>query len=553
MKTFIFNDVEYNDFESLGLAFIENIPKALECIQTTEFYKCACSSRVHKAKVRDAIYESYSLQSALSIIIYSFTERLIIGNREYSTVDQIVNDVDNNYFIKPFLRDKGLRKTLIAGIEDGIIKSNLMAVENYAEEAVAIEFFKQYNCFNPDLDITNDLNLIFENQEAYKQAFIMFNDDNFVLKLAYKYGLEKAMKVKKSETIVFDGLELIADESNETMVSNLLENAFYMGLGKTYNKFKYKSLRALDILDDISRKYKKAKKYANIKTHKDYFLTYLKFAELYQKNEIIAKKKYEEYAFTIPYCKTYVNLVILNDKQLTEYLVEDVDKINCYNLPKLGKKITNHKTYVKWNFVFVAISAVLYAITYIIPYITPAFNGVLGVCDYMLFGSFAGIIGLNVLMLLKTNKDEKRYNTLCKLTYYKKNFINLKKYEKEDYENLLSVEDKYSKKSDHNYVIIGSVINAFTAIMASLMTVMLLVILVPLFEEGFIGLSELLKSFYSPVNVKEPLDPSVLLLPAISLTVPFFVGFVRNKKTKWSCLCSMLFAFIVTVVLSIIL
>ena len=135
-------------------------------------------------------------------------------------------------------------------------------------------------------------------------------------------------------------------------------------------------------------------------------------------------------------------------------------------------------------------------------------------------------------MLFKTNKDEKRYNTLCKLTYYKKNFINLKKYEKEDYENLLSVEDKYSKKSDHNYVIIGSVINAFTAIMASLMTVMLLVILVPLFEEGFIGLSELLKSFYSPVNVKEPLDPSVLLLPAISLTVPFFVGFVRNKKTK---------------------
>ena len=102
-------------------------------------------------------------------------------------------------------------------------------------------------------------------------------------------------------------------------------------------------------------------------------------------------------------------------------------------------------------------------------------------------------------------------------------------------------------------MIIGSVINAFTAIMASLMTVMLLVILVPLFEEGFIGLSELLKSFYSPVNVKEPLDPSVLLLPAISLTVPFFVGFVRNKKTKWSCLCSMLFAFIVTVVLSIIL
>ena len=117
----------------------------------------------------------------------------------------------------------------------------------------------------------------------------------------------------------------------------------------------------------------------------------------------------------------------------------------------------------------------------------------------------------------------------------------------------MSVEDNYSKKSEHNYLILGSIVNAFIAVIASLMTVMLLVILVPLFEEGFIGLSELLRSFYSPSNVKEAIDIYVLILPAISLTVPFFVGFVRNKKTKYSCVFSALFAFVITLVLSIIL
>ena len=82
MKTFVFNEKEYTDFKELGLAFAENYASALEAIQTKEFISFVKSNKVYKPIVFDALYESRALQSALTIIIYAFTnEKLIIGGK----------------------------------------------------------------------------------------------------------------------------------------------------------------------------------------------------------------------------------------------------------------------------------------------------------------------------------------------------------------------------------------------------------------------------------------------------------------------------------------
>ena len=120
-------------------------------------------------------------------------------------------------------------------------------------------------------------------------------------------------------------------------------------------------------------------------------------------------------------------------------------------------------------------------------------------------------------------------------------------------ERIIALEDNHSIKFDHHYSIIGAIINSCLAITASLMTIIIFTNAVPLLDEGFIKIADLLRSFYIPANKYKPLDPHAFIMPAIAATLPMFVGIIRHKKTSMSCILSVLFGLIITVILGFIL
>ena len=63
----------------------------------------------------------------------------------------------------------------------------------------------------------------------------------------------------------------------------------------------------------------------------------------------------------------------------------------------------------------------------------------------------------------------------------------------------------------------------------------------------------MLRSFYTPTNTFKAVDPYALILPAISSTVPLFIGIIRHKKTALSSVFSVLFGIAVTIILGFIL
>lgn len=553
MKTFKFIDVDYKDLNELGNAFIDNYAKALEAIQTKEFISFIKSDKKNNKELLDAFYESKTLQSVLAIIIFKYTNKLIIGGKHYENIDQLISDLDSNDCVRPFIEDKGLRKTILSTIEDEVFKINLMSVEDNYFDEFSYKYLKNYKDADPNVTIEEIYDAL-NSKEKFHSIYKLFKDENFLLKLTFKYNLFEVMKIRRAVTPVFDGLNLIKNNSNETKIIDLLDEAFYYGLGKNYNKFKYKSLRALELLDEIIKKYKKVRKSNDLMVHKDFYFAYLKFVELYTKGEILIKKKYKDYDLNIPYCDTYIN----ND-MLVKYGINKVNEVKeevdvpCYNLQKISKTIKQHKSYVKWNIAFVVIALAIYGLSYALPMFTPGFNGYFGIFDYVLFGSLALVLLLTIVILLRNKNDEGRYNDLCKLSYYRKNHNRLTKLQEENFERILELEDKHAKKIDHYYSILGSFVNSALAVAASLMVIMIIVIAVPLLEEKFVGFAELLKSFYIPSNVYKEIDTHALLMPALAGTMPLFLGFIRRKKNSWSCILSILFGVIVTVLFSIIL
>lgn len=554
MKTFVFNEKEYADFKELGLAFAENYASALEAIQTKEFISFVKSNKVYKPIVFDALYESRALQSALTIIIYAFTnEKLIIGGKTYNNIDEIINDLDTNPCVKPFFGDRALRKTILNTIEDEVFKINLKAVEDNYDDEFVYKYLKTYKEADPNVSLY-EFNSIFLSSEKFKTAYKLFKDENLLIKLVYRFNLVEVMKIRNAINPVFDGLILVKNEENSKDIKELLQKGFYLGLGKTYNKYKYKSIRALDVLDEVIRKYKKVIKSDDILVHKDFYTSYLKFVELYSKKEIVVKKKYADYDYNIPYCDAYVNNNIVSKYGLKEFdEAKDDVTVPCYNLKRLSKAVKQHKGYIRWNIAVIIISVLLYVATYFIPYLTPGFNGVFGIFDFVLFGALAGVLALTILIGVKNKNDEKRYNDLCKLNYYRKNYNLLTLKQKEDMERIKLLEDKHSIKSDHHYFIIGAVVNSCLAITASLMTMIILINAVPLLDEGFIKVADLLRSFYTPTNTYKPIDPHAFVMPAIASTLPMFVGIIRHKKTAMSCILSVLFGFVITLVLGFVL
>ncbi len=553
MKPFYFNEQHYTDFNELGNAFIDNYEQALMAIKTKEFISFAKSNKEYKPIVFDALYESKTLQSVLAIIIYAFTGKLIIGGKSYNNIDEIIDDLDTNECVRLFLEDKGLRKTILPLIEDETLKLNFMSVEDNHFDEFSYKYLRNYKLRDPNVNI-DELNNVFTSKDKFQSAYQLFKNEDFLLKLTYKYNLTEVMKIRRAINPVFDGLNLVKEPSNIEDIMSVVKTGFYLGLGKTYGKFKYKSIRALDILDEVSKRYKKAIKSDDLMAHKEFYLSYLKFVELYNKQEIVIKKKYVEYDFNIPYCDTFINNVIVEKYGITNFNeTKEEILVPCYSLSRLRKAIKQHQSYIRLNIIFVVISAILYLITYIIPPISRGFNGVFGVFDIVFLISIFMVLSLTIVIFVKNKIDERRYNELCKLRYYRKNYNVLTKLQKEDMERILSIEDIHSKKADHYYAIIGSFVNSFLAIASSLLVIMIIVIAVPLLDEGFIGLADLLKSYYIPAHVNEAIDPQALLMPAIASTLPLFFGIIRHKKSRCSNILSVLFGILVTIIFTIIL
>ena len=48
----------------------------------------------------------------------------------------------------------------------------------------------------------------------------------------------EVMKIRRAINPVFDGLKLVMNGENISEVHSVIENPFYLGIGKTFNKFK---------------------------------------------------------------------------------------------------------------------------------------------------------------------------------------------------------------------------------------------------------------------------------------------------------------------------
>ncbi|MDE7095468.1 MAG: hypothetical protein K2O23_03170, partial [Anaeroplasmataceae bacterium] len=66
MKPYIFDEQEYQDLNSLGLAFVDKFDLGLQAIKDKAFIKFFRHFKAYKKTIQNILYQSRYLQNALS-------------------------------------------------------------------------------------------------------------------------------------------------------------------------------------------------------------------------------------------------------------------------------------------------------------------------------------------------------------------------------------------------------------------------------------------------------------------------------------------------------
>lgn len=546
MKTYAFNGENYKDLNSLGLAFIDNFKLACESITNKDFLKFVKQFKSSYKNVCEYLASTRYLQNTLALIIYEFTAKLVIFGQRYDSLQMLCKNIDSKN-IQVFASEFGFSKTICRNLDDKKLKADLICFEkNYTNE-IAIEYLKEYYKY-VTIENTNEINkLLVSSEELFKRSISLFKNKEFLILACHLYSLDEVLKITKSKCPVFDGLSLMEREFSKTSAHKILNNGFYLWILDHLTDYKYYG----SLAKDVKKRLKSCKKQLNnskndfkkiCRIHKQVYLLYLKFVELY-KSEKIKIKQNEAYALTNFYCDTYISQDYIShntvklDKENNDILVNakntiSKDMVNCVN------SIKEHKGFVGFG-MFLAIVLSLYVILgCVLKYLK--INVDLFMYEYnnmylptIVFGSSVILLlFMLIIVIIKTKKDQNKYSLLAKINFYRYNSNITNEEEMKKIENLFSNEEKLLKSVDKNYPFFGGIANAALAMMISLISYSIIY-----YYGSDILKMDLTKAFTEPY-IYLAVTPSCMCL---------VFGFLRHKKTFVSHIITIILTVVVAV------
>lgn len=533
MKAFVFNDVEYTELQSLGVAFAENYNKALEAVKEKAFLSFTKKFKKQKADVFKILYETRHMQNALTFLVYSFTEPkvLVVGGKIYQDFKEIAADIKTNPGFELFASERGFRKTILDTLEDEMLKVNLMALEDNFSNQFAIDFIANYYNYDSIDDFSNYLEVLEKSQEKFSTAYELFSNQDFKLYLAHKLNLQSIMSMTNDNCPVFEGANALKGIADEELIRSIFDKTFYMDLLDHLKEYSYKK-KGKDIykkLVDFKKLYaKKSKKGFSIEElisyHKGCFDLYLAFVDLYRKEKIRAKNQSAE--LSVVYCGTLVSNAYGEDKTIGQDVMAEIvveEKVE-YDLKKFQKSIRNHKHYARWLIFFSLIIGIYYGVASFVEQLKPVILNEFGFYDFLFIGGAAGALVVGIFILIMKGLANKKYNKLCLLKYYRNNESILTEKELNKKAKLETKELKYAKKIDRFYRFYGAIGNALLALAISILVTGVVSHFGNMFLEGFADNAQVLLN-------QEGQYWYFIFIPA---GVVLLLGLLRHKKTAWS-------------------
>ncbi|MCM1130857.1 MAG: hypothetical protein NC310_03800 [Roseburia sp.] len=543
MKPYIFDEQEYEDLNSLGLAFVNRFDLALQAIKEKAFVKFFKRFKTYKKSIQSLLYQSRFLQNALSMIIYLVTEEhiLYVGHRRYRTIQEILKDIKSNKTFVYFAQDHGFSNTILPTIEDEKLKADLLAFEENHDDDFALDYLAGYMQKDSIESIGGCIQAISNAKDPFKEALCIFKSRQIQLSLAYRYSLSFVLELRKKHCPVFSGFSIVRGDIELPL--SILEEAFYQSILINYKKYKYKGLEGKNFRRKIkdakkaSKKYNKMSDIKKIEHHEKIHTLYLEWVDLYKIEKI--KIKDSNLEPTIPYCDTYASSSLLEEKMLLADTMESpyTSVVSCeYNLRKLEKSLKNHGYFSFWSIFLTVLITIGYVFLGLIPSLR---NMIISFISQILdkkveelqeipmlihilcfVGAGLAILVAIVIAVLRSIA-KKKYNRLCRLAYYRKNSSILLEKEQTEYEKLKISEERYAKKIDRFYRFYGGVGMAGLSLAATLATLAMIyacgfVINESIKESVFVLLTD--KVFY------------IFIGPVICL----LLCFARHKKTAWS-------------------
>ncbi|MDE6408210.1 MAG: hypothetical protein K2K48_01525 [Anaeroplasmataceae bacterium] len=561
MKPFIFDDEEYQDLNSLGLAFVNKFDLALQAIKEKTFVKFFKGFKSYKKQIQSILYQSRYLQNALSMIIYLVTEDHIfyVGHRRYLTISSILSDIKKNSSFKYFAEDHGFSNTILSTLEDEKLKADLKAFEDNFSDDFSLDYFEGYMSKDSIEPITSHMSSISSSKDPFKEALHVFQSRRIQLALAYRYSLAQVLDLRKRNCPVFAGFSIVNGEFDLPL--SILEKAFYTSLLTMFKDCKYKGLEGHLFRKKIKASKKAFKKYnklgdsSKINYQEKLHTLYLEWVDLFKLEKVLISDS--DLEPTIPYCNTYVSSKLLEEFMLTRDMLEKpytpVLQVE-YDLRKLEKSLKNHWYFSFWSILI----AVLITIEYLFVSMIPALQelvvkGLSQIFDkkkeevealpsnlhiYFFVGIGVAILVAIFIFVLRS-LAKKKYNGLCRLSYYRKNEAILLEKEQKDFEKLKLNEARYAKKIDRFYRFYGGIGMAGLSFAITLATLGLL------YTCGFI-LNEAL------TDIALKLLQTNLYYLFIGPVICLLLGFLRHKKTAWSILFTYIFSIAIAVGLTFI-
>lgn len=554
MKPYLFDAVEYQDLNSLGIAFADQFDLALQAIQEKSFIKFVNKFKQYRTKIRSILYESHYLQNALSMIIYLITEEhiLYIGHQRYHSIEECLRDIKSNPTFKYFAEDHGFSNTILPTLEDEKLKTDLLTFEEFFTEDLAFDYLKSYSQ-KDSIEPIDQLSTISSSADPFRTAKDVFGSYSFQLSIAQRYFLKDAIQLKKSTCPVFFGIRLTKAEFEAPL--SFVQSAFYHSLLQHFKKCKYKGSLAKKLLrklKECKKKYKSYEKHsfsAKLSLEEQLYSLYLEWVTLYKLEKIKVLDPALEP--TIPYCETYISQTIAEELSLTadSTVKEFVPIVKCeYDLMKFYNSIKNHRNFSIWSIVFVCLGLILYTILLFLDATRDGIiNGISQIQDntsledpfklpfvsHLLFFIGAGLsIGMAIFILILHLLSKKKYNKLCRLSFYRKNEAILSEAEQTEFETLKEKEALYAKTIDRFYRFCGGITLAGISLGIVLIILGCIAVYGSLFFKDLSGVTS-----YFTNKLYFVLIPPVLCMG---------LGFLRHKKTSWSVFIALFISILLT-------
>ena len=347
MKPYIFNGSEFNDLNSLALAYKENFDLGVQDIYTNpkklvKFLKERTNNKDRVKNLVDILALSKYKNNALTFIIFDFLDiKEVVINGETITFEELIGivkrnpNVENN-IIFAFIEDHGITRCYERMDPTNKCFRDMYFVERYFDH----EFTYKYLTTLFEFEVKESFeakvrSIIIEKEECFRRATKLTKTDEFILWIAHKYGFKEAIKIANEKNPVFYSLKLLKSEIDEDELTKIVSDSFFWWLYENFDKYEY-SKKAVLIqrkLLDIKKEYsgylqRIEKKDINKVSFDNYmdisrslYLSYLDFVYYFKDGSIQVNRKIEQrkYIFDKPYCFTYITEDYMKGKVIKLY------------------------------------------------------------------------------------------------------------------------------------------------------------------------------------------------------------------------------------------